>query len=157
MLTFQHAKGRFNYRTVAVIMHAGQVLVHRAEAETFWTLPGGRVEFGESAQDALVRELREELGAQARVERLLWVVENFFTYERQPYHELAFYFLVALPPDSAVYAATSTFGGQEPGTTLIFEWHALASLPALELYPSFLRNGLQAPPTSTAYIVHHDS
>ena len=156
MLTFQHTKGRFNYRTVGVLVRQQYILVHRAESEPFWTLPGGRVEFGESAQDGLVRELHEELGIVAAVERLLWVVENFFTYETQVYHELAFYFLATLPSDSAVYTATAPFEGHEPGIRLIFQWYPLADLHTLELYPSFLRQGLQALPASTMYVVHRD-
>jgi ADP-ribose pyrophosphatase YjhB (NUDIX family) len=156
MLAFQHAKGRFNYRTVGVLLHQQSVLVHRAETDSFWTLPGGRVEFDESAQTGLIRELQEELEVVATVERLLWVVENFFSYEAQPYHELAFYFLATLPSDSALYATTRPFQGQEPGIRLIFQWYPLVELHTLDLYPSFLRQGLQALPTSTTYIVHRD-
>ena len=156
MLAFNHVKGRFNYRTAGVLMRQQEVLVHRAENEPFWTLPGGRVEFGESAQAGLARELHEELGVVAAVDRLLWAVENFFTYQEQRYHELAFYFLAALPGDSAAYAATTPFHGYEPGTTLIFQWYPLANLSSLELYPSFLRQGLQALPASTTYVVHRD-
>lgn len=156
MLTFQHTKGRFNYRTVGVLMCDQHVLVHRAEIDSFWTLPGGRVEFGESAQDGIIRELQEELGVVANTECLLWIVESFFTYTAQPYHELAFYFLITLPGDSAIYTITTPFRGQEPGTSLIFQWYPLAELHRLELYPSFLCQGLQALPESSIYIVHRD-
>jgi 8-oxo-dGTP diphosphatase len=41
-----------------------------------WSLPGGRVEDGESDEAALVREMREETGAIVRVGRLAGVVER---------------------------------------------------------------------------------
>jgi 8-oxo-dGTP diphosphatase len=37
----------------------------------YWTLPGGYVELGESAEEAAVREAKEEVGVDVRVERLL--------------------------------------------------------------------------------------
>jgi ADP-ribose pyrophosphatase YjhB (NUDIX family) len=37
----------------------------------YWTLPGGYVELGESAEEAVVREAREEVGVEVRVDRLL--------------------------------------------------------------------------------------
>jgi len=79
MISFSIGEARFNYRTVAVIIHDGYVLLHRADYENFWGLPGGRVEILESSDVALARELREELGqnVDAQVGRLLWMAENF--------------------------------------------------------------------------------
>lgn len=41
-----------------------------------WEFPGGKVEDGESPQDAIVREIREELGADIRVTGFLTTVEH---------------------------------------------------------------------------------
>ncbi len=41
-----------------------------------WSVPGGRVEAGESDADAVVREVAEETGLRVRVDRLLGVVER---------------------------------------------------------------------------------
>ncbi|MBV8551398.1 MAG: (deoxy)nucleoside triphosphate pyrophosphohydrolase [Acidobacteriaceae bacterium] len=54
-----------------IIQRAGQVLVgqrRRSDRHPFkWEFPGGKVEHGESPQQALVRELREELQIDARI------------------------------------------------------------------------------------------
>ncbi|TFD02738.1 NUDIX hydrolase [Cryobacterium sinapicolor] len=52
-----------------LLVRAGHVfLVHRSPSKAWfpdvWDLPGGHVEAGESSQQALVRELREELGVE---------------------------------------------------------------------------------------------
>ena len=89
MITLAHGDYSFNYRIVGVALHDGHVLLHRGESEDFWTLPGGRAELGEPAEETLRREMREELGVEVEVERLLWVVENFFSYQGRSWHELA--------------------------------------------------------------------
>ena len=163
MITLAHGDYSFNYRIVGVALHDGHVLLHHGESEDFWTLPGGRAELGELAEETLRREMREELGVEVEVERLLWVVENFFTYLGRSWHELAFYFAMTLPHDSPLYRRDEPFFGQEEfpaptsGMTLIFQWHPVEGLDSVNLLPSFLRTGLMSPPKHTVHIVHTDA
>lgn len=156
MLTFRHTQGWFTHRTAAIAIHDGRVLLHRSEADSFWVMPGGRVEFGESAADALVRELREEIGVDARVERLLWVVENFFQHNGAEHHELGMYFLTAMPAHWPHLRDDAPFDGFEQTVRLIYQWFPLALLPEIVLYPAFLRSTLQALPENTVHIVQRD-
>jgi ADP-ribose pyrophosphatase YjhB (NUDIX family) len=158
LLTFDLGAGRFNYRTVAVVVDGGRVLLHRAETDDFWALLGGRVELGESAAGALEREMREEIGAEARVERLLWVVENLFTTESgQRWHEHALFFLVSLADRPDLYARDEFDGDEDNGLRLIFRWFPIQDLAAVRLYPTFLRERLAALPAATEYFVHRDA
>ena len=56
--------------------------------ESFFRLLGGTVEFGEKGAEALRRELLEELGAEADVGHLVATIENLFTFEGAPGHEI---------------------------------------------------------------------
>ncbi len=49
--------------------------------EFFYCPPGGGIEFGESSEEALRREINEELGTDIENPRLLGVLENIFTYD----------------------------------------------------------------------------
>lgn len=51
-------------------------MLAKAKGQTNTFLPGGHIEFGESAKDALIREIREELGIDCTAGRFLGVVEH---------------------------------------------------------------------------------
>ena len=51
---------------------------------------GGGLDFGESSKAAIIREIREELGADIKAPQLLGVLESVFQYEGQPGHEIVF-------------------------------------------------------------------
>ena len=158
MITFQQDTSHFNYRVVGVLLHEDKILLQSAEDIDFWVLPGGRGEFGESAQEAIVREMFEELGEEATIERLLWVLENFFEYQDKRWHEISFVFLVSLPPESPVYQQSGDFDGYEPemNAKLIFRWFRLDELGKIRLYPVFLRTAIYDLPETVQYIVFRE-
>ncbi|MEU2954036.1 NUDIX hydrolase [Streptomyces xanthochromogenes] len=66
----------FRLAAYAVCVEEGRVLLARhvgPDGESTWTLPGGRVEHAEDPFDAVIREVAEETGCDAVVERLLGV------------------------------------------------------------------------------------
>ena len=63
----------------AVVRHDGRLLLVQRGAEPGrgqWSLPGGRVEFGETLADAVVREVAEEVGLDVECGGLLGWVER---------------------------------------------------------------------------------
>jgi 8-oxo-dGTP diphosphatase len=70
------ARMSFRLAAYAVCIEDERVLLARyvsPEGKTNWTLPGGRIEHGEDPFDAVIREVAEETGCDALVERLLGV------------------------------------------------------------------------------------
>jgi ADP-ribose pyrophosphatase YjhB (NUDIX family) len=157
LIRLEHDGRVFNYRTVGVLVHDGRALLHRADTENFWTLPGGRIELrGETAAESLRREMLEELGVEVEVVRLLWLVENFFRYTGREFYEFGMYFLMRLPEDSLLLTMEGPFEGTEEGVTIIFQWFRLDELAGLRLLPSFLAEGLRDLPDSPQHVVHID-
>lgn len=58
-----------------MLIREGRLLLveHTREEEAYWVLPGGHVEPGEDLEEAVRRELREELTLEVTPGRLLWV------------------------------------------------------------------------------------
>lgn len=65
----------------AVIWNAKRelVLIRRGKAprKGQWSIPGGRVEWGETLQDALLREVREETGLSVGIIGLIEIIDSF--------------------------------------------------------------------------------
>lgn len=85
---------RIRVLALAIIRAGDRVLVARGRdpltGEAFHRPLGGGVEFGESAAEALAREMWEELGAAITEPRLLGVLESRFVYAGRQHHEVSF-------------------------------------------------------------------
>jgi ADP-ribose pyrophosphatase YjhB (NUDIX family) len=158
MICFDQGNRRFNYRVVGVAIHNDSVLAHRADHEPFWTLPGGRAEHGESAEQTIKREMLEELETEVHVDRLLWVAENFFEYDGLSYHELALYFLIQFPPGAAPLRREA-FDRLDGGVRFRFRWFPVhpGDLEQLPLFPAFLPRGLTDLPRSVVHVVDRET
>ena len=105
----------------AVIVDRGAVLLlkrKKAPEAGYWSIPGGRVEFGETLQAAVTREVKEELGCDATVVAPLGVTDHIV--EGEGVHWIAPRFLVSIVgnPENC-----------EPDTHDALEWFAMSSLP----------------------------
>lgn len=139
MLTIQRELQRFQVRASALLRHDGWVLVHRTRGDTFWTLPGGRVELGEDSAATVIRELREELGVEARCTGLAFVAETFFAHLGEQVHEIAFIFFAELPSDLPLLQKEPLHPGIEAGRALEFRWLRETALAQAPIYPALLR------------------
>ena len=109
----------------------------------------------ETAEQTLKREMREELNADVQVGKLLWVIENFFGYKGESFHELGLYFEMSFPEESPLLVEYQPFEGYEEGTKLIFRWYRLDETESLYILPSFFNTGLSAMPSSPVHLVHN--
>jgi ADP-ribose pyrophosphatase YjhB (NUDIX family) len=88
--------GRIRVLALGIIWRGDELLLMEgydpSKRQTFYRPLGGGVEFGERARDALIREFAEELGADLINIRYLETLENIFTYDGQPGHEIILLF-----------------------------------------------------------------
>ena len=155
MLTFKEDKGVFNYRVGGVFLNSGKILLHRSELDNFWSLPGGRCDLFENSQETILREMMEEIGVKVKIDRLLWIVENFFDYDSHKYHEIAFYYFLNFDKGSKYYIENS-FNGLEDDLKLEFKWFDINELTNLPIYPSFIKNKIKNISENIEHIIWKD-
>lgn len=68
--TFKTEEGKFNFRVGAAIYDGKRVLFTTDGSSDYYYAVGGRVYFGETTENAVLREIREELGVDAEIDRL---------------------------------------------------------------------------------------
>ena len=139
-LSFVAAEGKFNYRVCAIILSDGKILAMKDERSPYFYLPGGRVKMGETAEDAVIRELEEELGIMPKIVRPLWLNQAFFVEDVDGlhYHELCLYFLMDVS-GTDLLSRGEQFCVQEEGQTHRFEWLGFERLKDEYFYPLFLK------------------
>lgn len=106
-----------------------------------WALPGGHVELGEAADEAVIRETREELGVElstiaANILRsgncTVIVVDDRRPDAKPPVHYVHTAFTITVP--SGVEAVN-----QEPSACVELRWFPKTELPIDNLYPPHVR------------------
>jgi ADP-ribose pyrophosphatase YjhB (NUDIX family) len=106
----------------------------REKPDGYHRLIGGSVELGESHRDAIVREVREELGAAIRDLAFLATVENIFSIDGTLGHEIVFLYVGRLDP---LPPRTDGFLTESDGSAVPVIWRKISDEEeAIALYPS---------------------
>ena len=77
-LTLPVDGGFLNVRVGAIILKDGKFLMVYNPAVEYCYSVGGRIRFGETAEQAVIREVEEETGARLEIDRLGFIHEDFF-------------------------------------------------------------------------------
>ncbi|MGQ7393231.1 NUDIX hydrolase [Streptococcus suis] len=124
----------FGVRATALIIKDGKIFLTKDNKGRYYTI-GGAVEVNEVAADAAVREVKEELGIDSRVNQLAFVVENQFTHEGIDFHNIELHFIVepigAIPEEMI-----------EGKLKQACEWIDVDKLVNLDVVPAFLAEEL---------------
>lgn len=142
-ISFKTDERMFNYRACAMIISDGKILAMHGERPPYFYLPGGRVQMGETAEHAVIREVQEELGITAEIVRPLWLNQAFFTedVDNLDYHELCIYFLMDIS-DTDLLSKGEKFTLYEGKRIHTFEWLDFHRLKNENFYPLFLKKSI---------------
>jgi 8-oxo-dGTP pyrophosphatase MutT (NUDIX family) len=116
---------------ICLFRHNGRILAAEGydalKREVFYRPLGGTIEFGERSQETIVRELKEEIGAEVKGLHYLATLENIFTYQGQMGHEIVLVYDGAFV-DEHLYERPEIDGYElDDGSTIKAVWIELAS------------------------------
>ncbi|MDE5996213.1 MAG: NUDIX domain-containing protein [Eubacterium sp.] len=142
-ISFKADGEKFNYRVCAMMISDGKILAMHDERSPYFYLPGGRVEMGETAEQAVIREVEEELGITPKIIRPLWLNQAFFKedVDNINYHELCIYFLMDISCTNLL-SKGNQFTLNEGKHIHTFEWLEFDRLKNEYFYPLFLKDNI---------------
>ncbi len=139
----------FNYRVSCLLNVDGFVLLHKLGDDDFYTLPGGRCKFGEESRNTIAREFREEINEKIIVGPILWLIENFFEFQQDHYHELNLVYRV----NCETLRSGNNFTKNINGKTYSYEWFDKFALESIKFNPHIIKNQLFNPPKSPSHLI----
>lgn len=125
-------------RTVGVLINNGNILVQREADGNEYAMPGGHVRIGETLEDGLIREFKEETGADIKCCRMLWSEECFWEQNGKKAHNFAFYHLVKLI-NGSVIPNSGEFVPHRDNCNVVFGWLPIERLRDIVIYPEFVK------------------
>ena len=152
-LTLPCDGGLVNLRVGAIILKNGKFLMAGNDRDAYLYSVGGRIRFGETAGEAVVREVEEETGWRLQVDRLGFVHENCFIMDIPPnagklVYEISFYFYMKVPADFEPVGESRTDNGLVRET---MRW--VSPDEPLTIYPEFFRTELAHPEQTVKHFV----
>lgn len=139
----------FSYRVAGLLVHDGKILLQRPKDDTAYAIPGGHVALGETNEETLIHEFKEEINVDIRVDRLKWVGEIFFPWGGKPCHQICLFYSILLNENTNILLDGAFWGNEQledKSFKLEFSWININDIESIELYPieakKYLVNGL---------------
>ncbi len=130
----------FRYRAAAIIVENEHVLFAGNETADYLYSIGGGVQHGETAEEAVLREVFEETGVHYEIDHLAVIHENFFNesigaLNELNCHEISLYFLMKPRGTQELHSNSMTQGVKEK-----MRWIPICELDRYKAYPTFLKD-----------------
>ncbi len=143
----------FRYRAAAIIVEEGCILFAGNEKEDYLYSIGGAVHMGETAEDAVKREVLEETGAEYAVDHLAVIHENFFnentgSLKGMECHETALYYMMKPRGTKVLHSDSYTNGVKET-----MHWIPIEKIGCYKAFPTFLKDYLLSDHNGIEHIV----
>lgn len=132
-------KEEFHGRTCGIINQNDKFLIMRVNKTDYFHIPGGHIEIGETAEDGIKREIKEEIGCGVSEAKLFAIQENFWIRNEKKCHGIEFYYIIK--PDVNLiqndYEKVELDKGEKK--LLEFKWVTANELKDIDLKPANIK------------------
>ena len=154
-ICFAFDEGVINVRAGAIIMKDGKFLMVGNDKIDYLYSVGGRVKFGETAEQAVVREVYEETGVKMDIDRLGFIHENYFIGDDpknngRTVYEISLYFYMKVPDEFVPVSESFT----EYDSKEHLRW--VSPDDKEKIFPDFFKKELKNPVESVKHFVTDD-
>lgn len=148
--------GDFKLRVCGIIINDNKVLVEKSQKHDMYALPGGHVEFGELTSETIIREVKEEIKIDTKINRLFCINENIFMYDNKLNNEIGYYYILDPISDYSKedFETNEIDKGKYKNHT--FVWLPLKDLLNYPLFPKEVIKELVVNPNSSNNIITND-
>jgi len=148
-LHFKEENKVFYYRVGAIIIEDNHVLMIKNDSVDYLYSIGGAVNHGETAEEAVLREIQEETGVDYEIERPVFVYENIFSENDKNFHGIELFFL--MKPRGTREGLVCKSNGMD-GAKESLHWLPLNEMAKIELFPEFFKTRLHSLPSGIEMI-----
>ncbi len=144
--------GIINIRVGAIIIRNGKILMVGNDRVDYLYSVGGRIKFGETSEEAVVREVFEETGVKMKVDRLGFIHENYFYGDAASnlgklVYEISYFYYMKVPEDFEPVCMSMTEDDHEE----FLRWIDVND--SIKYYPEFFRTELLHPEHGVKHFV----
>ncbi|HEL1624741.1 TPA: NUDIX domain-containing protein [Streptococcus suis] len=130
----RHDNQIFGVRATGLVVQDEKLYLVKSPEGKYYTL-GGAIQLGETTEEAVLREMQEEIGIEVELGPLAFIDENQFTLQEKSYHQIEFLYIVTPLSNPATNL-------EEGNSVRQCEWVTFADLEKLDLNPDFLKTEL---------------
>lgn len=121
----------FSYRVGGILIKENKILL--TKDLNGYTIPGGHVQFGETSEQTVVREFKEESNLDVFSKEVLAVYENFWEWNKKKCHQICIFHLLGLKNEKQ----TVKIGKEDEDKE--FVWLELGKLKEITLHPAGIK------------------
>lgn len=150
-------QGSFKFRVCGVLQYQNKFLVQKIESNDFYSYPGGHVEIGENTDEAIDREMNEELPYKFKINRVLSIMQNFFSYENLVFHELDYWYLLDAGEELNTEDCEVIENDKGELKKLEYKWLTIDELQVADVRPDIMKKLLKNIDKVPMYYINNDT